>query len=210
MSDEEKRIQETCEDCVRNGTGQCLICRRKNDLVNTVDYFSVIPENAPPIVRQLLRVYEEHKNDKFYTFQINYPLMAKDAANEIMRLTGLIESLQRERQEPEPKQPLQRRFALACRILADGTGLCPQNIFETGWEECDGEADECGDRDMWKCWQKFINETVESERVCRVCGCSENNACIGRDDAQDCCSWIEEDLCSACATDPEGEKKNET
>ena len=117
---------------------------------------------------------------------------------------------ERERQEPEPKQPLQRRFALACRILADGTGLCPQNIFETGWEECVGEVEKCGDHDMWKCWQKFINETVESERVCRVCGCTENNACIGRDDAQDCCSWIEEDLCSACATDPEGEKKNET
>jgi hypothetical protein len=65
----------------------------------------VIPENAPPIVRQLLRVYEEHKNDKFYTFQINYPLMAKDAANEIMRLTDLLESLQRE-QEPEGEKIL--------------------------------------------------------------------------------------------------------
>ena len=133
-----------------------------------------------------------------------------NARQDIPYLLDLIESLQRERQEPEPQQSLQQRFALACRILADGSGLCPQNIFETGWEECDGEADECGDRDMWKCWQKFINETVEVERVCRVCGCTENNACFGRDDAQECCSWIEEDLCSACGTDPEGEKKNET
>lgn len=107
--------------------------------------------------------------------------------------------------QTEPQQPLQRCFALACRILADGTGLCPQNIFETGWGECVGEVEKCGDHDMWKCWQKFINETVEVERVCRVCGCTENNACIGKDDAKDCCSWIEEDLCSACATEPEGD-----
>jgi len=30
-------------------------------------------------------------------------------------------------------------------------------------------------------------------RKCRVCGCTEDNACEGG------CSWVEEDLCSACA-----------
>ena len=29
--------------------------------------------------------------------------------------------------------------------------------------------------------------------VCRVCGCTEYNACEGG------CWWVEEDLCSACA-----------
>jgi len=28
--------------------------------------------------------------------------------------------------------------------------------------------------------------------VCRVCGCSEFNACPGG------CSWVDKDLCSAC------------
>ena len=35
------------------------------------------------------------------------------------------------------------------------------------------------------------------ERVCRICGCTEDNACEGG------CSWVEEDLCSACV-DAEG------
>jgi len=29
-------------------------------------------------------------------------------------------------------------------------------------------------------------------RTCRVCGCTEDNACIGG------CFWVEYDLCSAC------------
>lgn len=38
------------------------------------------------------------------------------------------------------------------------------------------------------------------DRVCRVCGCTEDNACEGG------CSWVEEDLCSACVDD---KKENE-
>jgi hypothetical protein len=30
-------------------------------------------------------------------------------------------------------------------------------------------------------------------RVCRVCGCTDQNACAGG------CGWIEPDLCSLCA-----------
>ena len=33
------------------------------------------------------------------------------------------------------------------------------------------------------------------ERECRVCGCTEDNACEGG------CSWVEEDLCSKCVDD---------
>lgn len=32
-------------------------------------------------------------------------------------------------------------------------------------------------------------------RSCRVCGCSEDTACLGPDGP---CSWVEADLCSAC------------
>lgn len=41
------------------------------------------------------------------------------------------------------------------------------------------------------------------DRACRVCGCTEDNACEGG------CSWVEEDLCSACADD-EKETEKET
>jgi hypothetical protein len=42
--------------------------------------------------------------------------------------------------------------------------------------------------------QGLFNVPDEALRVCRVCGCSEFNACPGG------CSWVEEDLCSACAS----------
>jgi hypothetical protein len=32
-------------------------------------------------------------------------------------------------------------------------------------------------------------------RTCRVCGCTDDNACVGLDGP---CYWIEADLCSAC------------
>lgn len=34
------------------------------------------------------------------------------------------------------------------------------------------------------------------EQKCRVCGCTDNHACMTDDGA---CYWIEPDLCSACA-----------
>ena len=36
---------------------------------------------------------------------------------------------------------------------------------------------------------------VEPPRLCRICACSEADACLGHHSA---CSWIEHDLCSAC------------
>lgn len=33
----------------------------------------------------------------------------------------------------------------------------------------------------------------EIERVCRVCGCTDAQGCLGG------CCWVEEDLCSSCA-----------
>ncbi|MEI8200734.1 MAG: ParB/RepB/Spo0J family partition protein [Eubacteriales bacterium] len=40
-------------------------------------------------------------------------------------------------------------------------------------------------------------EGVEEKRSCRVCGCTEDNACQGG------CYWVEQDLCSQCATEQE-------
>lgn len=35
--------------------------------------------------------------------------------------------------------------------------------------------------------------TIEVKRACRVCGCTQYNACLGG------CYWAEYDLCSKCA-----------
>jgi hypothetical protein len=44
---------------------------------------------------------------------------------------------------------------------------------------------------------------VVLEPSCRICGCTEENACEGG------CSWVEADLCSACAPDvARAEKKS--
>ena len=37
----------------------------------------------------------------------------------------------------------------------------------------------------------------KDERVCRVCGCTEYNACVD-DNGENPCHWVEDDLCSAC------------
>ena len=41
------------------------------------------------------------------------------------------------------------------------------------------------------------NDICQNVRSCRVCGCNDENGCI---DTPDPCHWVEEDLCSACAT----------
>lgn len=94
--------------------------------------------------------------------------------------------------EPDGIVNLQKAFALACRILED-TMDCPAADCGYAWPECYGERDECGAVDRWECWQRYLLERAENEAVCRVCGCTQDNACKGG------CSWIEPDLCSSCA-----------
>lgn len=38
---------------------------------------------------------------------------------------------------------------------------------------------------------------LADERECRVCGCTEENACL--EPEVGACVWVEDDLCSACA-----------
>lgn len=85
---------------------------------------------------------------------------------------------------------LQKAFALACRLLSDNDN-CPA---EDGakFPECNGEMDECGSESLWKCWQRYFTEKAQTEGVCKLCGCTWNNACSGG------CSWVEPDLCSSC------------
>ena len=44
--------------------------------------------------------------------------------------------------------------------------------------------------------EAYAPEPAKTEQKCRVCGCTDNQACPGG------CAWVETDLCSACA-DPE-------
>ncbi len=52
--------------------------------------------------------------------------------------------------------------------------------------------------------QRIVEGELEDEllpmpgeiRVCRICGCTDDNACLGRDGAP--CHWVTGDLCSAC------------
>lgn len=91
------------------------------------------------------------------------------AGSQLERILEKFQDMTAERDE------LQKAFALACRILGDNY-----------------------DYD-WKTWQGEITGRVATERVCRVCGCTYENACPGG------CSWVEEDLCSACAEEAENE-----
>jgi len=43
----------------------------------------------------------------------------------------------------------------------------------------------------------------KEEQKCRVCGCTENNACPGG------CSWVEDDLCSACVDQEPGDEDSD-
>ena len=71
----------------------------------------------------------------------------------------------------------QKAFTLACRVLADYLE-CPYT--------------ECGVEESWRRWQEYIIKKTENEAVCRVCGCTQYNACDGG------CYWVEPDLCSKC------------
>jgi hypothetical protein len=93
----------------------------------------------------------------------------------------------------EPDNRLQKAFALACRLLDDYS--CPADVYQdVNVEDC---PENCGEPDCeeraWRCWQKKLLEIVDAEPVCRVCGCTQDNACPGG------CSWVEDDLCSCCA-----------
>jgi hypothetical protein len=41
----------------------------------------------------------------------------------------------------------------------------------------------------------LLRSARNDRRVCRVCGCDDNHACLTDDGL---CYWVEDDLCSAC------------
>jgi len=94
--------------------------------------------------------------------------------------------------QAKPKSAnLRVAFALACRILEDFLGLPTE--LDADELECQGGAEAHGDRPGWACWQEYLLEITKTERICRICGCTQNNTCLGG------CWWVDVDLCSSCA-----------
>lgn len=87
---------------------------------------------------------------------------------------------------------LQRALALASRTIDDYLDCPFSNLAKNMqvWRECGKSA--CGHTGP-ECWQRYFRERARSEQICRVCGCTENNA------FKDGCDWAEPDLCSVCA-----------
>lgn len=46
----------------------------------------------------------------------------------------------------------------------------------------------------------LLEQALDNQRRCRICGCTDNNACIPLG-----CYWVEDDLCSACVGKETGE-----
>lgn len=63
-------------------------------------------------------------------------------------------------------------------------GACGEEIFAWGLKPEPKYCDQCG--------QRIDNEPLFEEQKCRVCGCTDSNACEGG------CYWVEPDLCSRC------------
>lgn len=97
---------------------------------------------------------------------------------------------------------MRKGFALACRFLADIAVGYP-NGYLVGYSNsgCTGTDNQCNK--AWKCWQQYFLDQVANEQVCRVCGCTEDNAC-----QPDSCYWVEKDLCSACVEDNQEDERN--
>lgn len=102
----------------------------------------------------------------------------KELIRKIKELT--VKNPEFENRYQDEKNKLQKAFALACRFIEDNFGS--SNL---------GSNDE--DSEDLLSWQDYFINRAEDEQVCRVCGCTKNNACLGG------CYWVEEDLCSACA-----------
>lgn len=82
-----------------------------------------------------------------------------------------------------------KAFALACRTIGDNHA-CPGCDLE-GTDQCKRAGMDAA-LSSWKCWQEYLLSCVENEGICRICGCTNDNACDGG------CSWVEDDLCSSC------------
>jgi ParB/RepB/Spo0J family partition protein len=79
-------------------------------------------------------------------------------------------------------------------IFKDWLGIACEKLYAEAVEEIPEPKSWAKEGAEKKTWIK----TEIKDRVCRVCGCTETNPCLD-DETGGPCSWVEADLCSACA-----------
>jgi hypothetical protein len=73
-----------------------------------------------------------------------------------------------------------------CTVCQDCIPALDDGSLPEGWTERKFEKGSC-----------VVCPECEGKPVCKICGCTDTHAC---DDHGEPCHWVEEDLCSACAT----------
>lgn len=66
-----------------------------------------------------------------------------------------------------------------------------------GLDNAEGASDRTLMEDLLRRTIEHAVEHLVEERRCRVCGCTDEHGC------DEGCCWVEEDLCSQCAEEPE-------
>lgn len=82
----------------------------------------------------------------------------------------------------------QRALALASRIIYEEND-CPFTWVQVSWRECGRQN--CGHNGS-ECWQRYFRERARTEKICRICGYTEDSTGLK-------CTWNEDDLCNRCA-----------
>jgi len=90
-------------------------------------------------------------------------------------------------------------YAPAAASGGDGSGSADDDEDEDDWEDEDEDWEDEDDEDP------DGDDGADGEQRCRVCGCTNEQAC--KTDDGPCC-WIEVDLCSACV-DPDGDGEDD-
>lgn len=96
----------------------------------------------------------------------------------------------------------------ARRLYAEEPEQALEKLFERPfptWEQLTDEARVLYLQRAEQAFRIIISMMAEQEQTCRVCGCTDDNACPGG------CSWAEPGLCSACVdkddTGPENSRE---
>ncbi len=86
--------------------------------------------------------------------------------------------------------------------LADVAALARRILTEEGYDPSSDEEPALGMVERAIAWGRRLELYKPGQRICRVCGCTEHNACV--DEVGQACAWGGPDLCTACAPFVEG------
>lgn len=139
------------------------------------DEFQKLIQQYPDERQKLIQQYNEdisHLRDRAEQAQAAHDTLVKHFHKDCSECNALKYS-----------QIQRKALLLACRRCADWG-------FYPGPGQDDTEESEKAL--TMQLYNAFI-EQAKKEAVCRVCGCTEGNAC------GDGCYWVESDLCSSCA-----------